>query len=138
MNLRILALAALAALGLGALAPTARAAPPATVLRVENELPPSYRPTHMILYVDGTVRYSGLPFRQTYLPPGDHVIELVASYRMHGTVLTYMNGYTIQIASSHVVRPPPNRSRVVDAFVVPNGGATTPLDRSAVIDWADR
>jgi len=114
---------------------SAAAAPPPTVLRVRNELPSSYRPARMTLLVDGAVRYDGPAFGATYLPRGRHVVELVATYRMHSGWLTYMNGYTVQVRSAHVVTGAP---RTLDAFVVRHGGATTPLDRSAAIDWAER
>ena len=134
MNLRTLA-ACVAAV---AVAPSlALADPPReTMLAFHNDLPSRYRLTHMRLFVDGHVRYDGPGFGAAYLPPGAHVVELVADYQMHGNVLTYMNHYNVEVRSAHVVRP--SRAARVDAYAVRHGGATTPLDRSAVIAWSER
>lgn len=137
MNLRIVAAcAALAALvPRPSLAEPTRPRPSETVLTFHNQLPKKFRLTHMRLVVDGTVRYDGPAFGTAYLAPGRHVVELVADYRMHNPVLTYLDGYRVQVRSAHVVEP--RRSGRVAAVALPNGGATTPLDRSAVIDWVD-
>ena len=138
MDLRILALGA----AMAVLAPSAALAQPpqerSTVLTFQNQLPKSYRLVHMTLLVDGTVRYDGPAFGTAYVPPGQHVVELVADYRMHSSVLTYMNGYAVQVRSAHILRPAPNRPMRLVAVAVHAGGATTPLEKSAVIDWYDR
>ena len=136
MNFRTLA-ACVAAV---ALAPSiALSDPPReTMLAFHNDLPSRYRLTHMRLFVDGHVRYDGPGFGAAYLPPGGHVVELVADYQMHGNVLSYMNHYNVEVRSAHVVRPRVAGAARVDAYALRHGGATTPLDRSAVIDWSDQ
>ena len=137
MNSRILAACA----ALFALAPSASLADSAaaprqeTVLAFHNELPSKYRLTRMCLVVDGTLRYDGPGFGLAYIPPGQHVVELVADYQMHGRVLTYLDGYHVEVRSAHMVRP---TRHVVDARAVRHGGVTTPLERSAAIAWVDR
>lgn len=133
-----------AAAALALLAPRASLADPPqarsgeTMLTFQNDLPKKYRLTHMRLVVDGTVRYDGPAFGTAFIPPGGHVVELVADYQMHSPVLTYMDGYAVQVRSAHVVRPGPRHPSRVAAVAVRNGGATTPLDKSAIIDWYER
>jgi hypothetical protein len=45
-----------------------------------------------------------------------------------------MNHMGIEVRSAHVVR---SANQHVDARAIRHGGATTPLQRSAVISWAD-
>ena len=108
---------------------------PSTVVTFTNELPSSYRLTRVRLVVDGAVRYDGPKLDSTSIPRGNHVVEVVADYRMHGNILTYMNHMGIEVRSAHVVRPTNQR---VGARAIRHGGATTPLERSAVINWVDR
>ncbi|HEY1960059.1 MAG TPA: hypothetical protein VGH28_30830 [Polyangiaceae bacterium] len=140
MNFRILAAcAALAALAPSAsLADPAPAPPAETVIAFHNDLPNKYRLTHMRLVVDGTLRYDGPGFGRAYLPPGKHLVELVADYQMHSVLLTYLDGYHVEVRSSHVVQSGPAQQRVVVARAIRHGGVTTPLSRSAAIAWVDR
>ena len=108
---------------------------PATVVSFTNELPSHYRLTRVRLVVDGAVRYDGPRFDAASIPRGNHVVEVVADYQMHGNVLTYMNHMGIQVRSAH--RTTPVNQQVV-ARAIRHGGATTPLERSAVISWVDR
>jgi hypothetical protein len=120
------------------LAPPARAqtreAPSSTVVNFTNELPNKYRLTRVRLVVDGAVRYDGPRFDTAYIAPGNHVVEVVADYRMHGAVLSYLDRMGIEVRSAHVVHSGNHR---VDARAVRHGGATTPLQRSAAIAWVD-
>jgi hypothetical protein len=122
-----------------AIAPVAHAqnteSPSSTVVTFTNELPKHYRLTRVRLVVDGAVRYDGPRFDTAYIAPGNHVVEVVANYRMHDGVLRYMDKMGIEVRSAHVVRPVNHR---VDARAVHHGGATTPLARSAAIAWVDR
>ncbi len=126
---------------LAVLAPTARAQTQApqpgrtTVVTFRNELPSSYRLQRVRLVVDGAVRYDGPNLDTAYLPPGGHVVEVDASYRLHNPVLSYVDRIGVEVRSAHVVRP---SSRRVEARAVRHGGATTPVERSAAIAWADR
>src|SRR5512143_1909357 len=140
--MRLAAIVTVAALA--AFAPAARAqntqpapAPSPSVVTFRNELPSSYRLTRVRLVVDGAVRYDGPRFDTALLPPGGHVVEVIADYRMHSSVLAYLDRYGIQVRSAHLVRPGPRPVRV-EARAIPHGGATTPIERSAVIAWADR
>lgn len=108
---------------------------PSTLVTFTNELPSHYRLTRVRLVVDGAVRYDGPRLDNTTIPRGNHVVEVVADYRMHGSVLSYMNHMGIQVRSAHVVRPV---NQHVNARAVRHGGATTPLEKSAVISWVDR
>ena len=126
--------AVLAALAPSARAQTTQAAPASTIVTFRNELPSSYRLTRVRLVVDGAIRYDGPRFDTAALPPGGHVVEVIADYRMHSSVLAYLDRYGIEVRSAHVVR----RATRLDARAVPHGGATTPIDRSAVIAWAER
>lgn len=116
-------------------AQTGETPPPSTLVTFTNDLPSRYRLTHVRVVVDGAVRYDGPQFDSTTIPRGNHVVEVVADYRMHGNVLTYMNHMGVQVRSAHIVRP---TNRHVDARAIRHGGATTPLERSAVISWVDR
>jgi hypothetical protein len=128
--------AALAVTSLGA--PLAHAqnteTTPSTLVTFTNDLPSQYRLTRVRLVVDGAVRYDGPRFDNAYIPRGNHVVEVVADYRMHGNVLTYMNHMGIEVRSAHVVH---SANQHIDARAIRHGGATTPLQRSAVISWAD-
>ncbi|HEX4513888.1 MAG TPA: hypothetical protein VGH87_01270 [Polyangiaceae bacterium] len=108
---------------------------PSTLVSFTNELPSQYRLTRVRLVVDGAVRYDGPRFDNATIPRGNHVVEVVADYRMHGNVLTYMNHMGIQVRSAHAVH---SVNQHVDARAVRHGGATTPLEKSAVISWVDR
>ena len=108
---------------------------PSTVVTFTNELPSHYRLTRVRLVVDGAVRYDGPRFDNAAIPRGNHVVEVVADYRMHGNVLTYMNHMGIQVRSAHRTTPV---NQHVSARAVRHGGATTPLEKSAVISWVDR
>ena len=129
--------AALAASSIGA--PLAHAqttdATPSTRVTFTNDLPSRYRLTRVRLVVDGAVRYDGPQLDSATIPRGNHVVEVVADYRMSGKVLSYMNHMGIEVRSAHVVRP---TNQHIDARAVRHGGATTPLERSAVISWVDR
>lgn len=107
---------------------------PSTLVTFTNDLPSRYRLTRVRLVVDGAVRYDGPRFDTAYIPRGNHVVEVVADYRMHGNVLTYMNHMGIEVRSAHRIH---SANQHVDARAVRHGGATTPLERSAVIAWAD-
>jgi hypothetical protein len=108
---------------------------PSTVVSFSNELPSHYRLTRVRLVVDGAVRYDGPRLDTATIPRGNHVVEVVADYRMHGNVLSYMNHMGIQVRSAHVVHP---TNQHVNARAIRHGGATTPLEKSAVISWVDR
>ena len=108
---------------------------PSTRVSFTNDLPSRYRLTRVRVVVDGAVRYDGASFDSATIPRGNHVVEVVADYRMHGNVLSYMNHMGIEVRSAHVVRP---GNLHVDARAVRHGGATTPLAKSAVINWVDR
>jgi hypothetical protein len=124
------------AIALGAL-PTARAEAPSDVVTFSNEMPAAYRLTRVRLVVDGAVRYDApAPFAAAELGPGGHVVEVIATYRLHDPVFTYLDRYAIDVRSAHVVRP--GSAHRVDAHVVRSGGATTPIDRRAAITWRDR
>jgi len=62
-----------------------------TVVTFTNELPKHYRLTRVRLVVDGAVRYDGANLDSAAIPPGNHVVEVVANYQMHNAVLSYMN-----------------------------------------------
>src|SRR5437764_14301033 len=96
-----------------AIAPVAHAqnteSPSPTVVTFTNELPKSYRLTHVRLVVDGAVRYDGPSFDTAYIPQGNHVVEVVADYRMHNSVLSYMDRMGVQVRSAHAVHPANHR-----------------------------
>lgn len=132
-------------LGLGALVATAPAAaqsrPISGMAEVTftNQLPAAYRLAHVKLMVDGVVRYDGaLPFRAP-LPPGQHAVEVIADYRFHDPVFTYVNEYAIELRAARVV-PPVSAGHVdeVTAAAVPIGDATTPVDKRAAIQWNEQ
>jgi hypothetical protein len=125
-----------------ALAPLARGQAPApapspTLVTFNNALPSTYRLTRVRLIVDGAVRFDGPRFESIVLTPGGHVVELIADYRLHSSIFTYLDRYGIEVRSAHLIRPGSPIKRV-DARVVRAGGATTPLERSATIAWVDR
>jgi hypothetical protein len=111
---------------------------PDTVLTFTNGLDRNYRLTRVRVVVDGETLYDAAnPNAVTRLPPGRHVVELIADYHMHSPVFTYLDHVGIEVRSAHIVRPTAVGRRV-DARVVRTGDATTPVDRRAAIAWMDR
>ncbi len=136
MRLAFVLAAALAVLAPSARAQTQAPAPArSTLVSFRNDLPSSYRLQRVRLVVDGAVRYDGPNLVDAYLPPGGHVVEVDASYRLHNPVLSYVDHIGIQVRSAHVVHASSHR---VEARAIHHGGATTPVERSAAIAWVDR
>jgi hypothetical protein len=107
--------------------------PATTTVAFRNDLPSSYRLERVRLFVDGRLRYdSPTPFNAA-LAPGDHVVSVVADYRMHDPVLTYYGGYRVQLHSAERVRSASPHALVARA--VERGGVTTPFERRAQIVW---
>ena len=113
----------------------ARPAPVARVAFV-NRLPSSYQLERVRVIVDGGVSYdSRLPPAGVEMPAGDHVVEVVADYRLNDPVFTYLRGYHIAVRSNEVL--PAARTPVTYvATARPKGGVTTPLDKAAGLDWS--
>lgn len=133
--MRLASIIATFALSIVAPSASAQTAPPPTVVTFRNELSSTYRLQRVRLFVDGAIKYDGPNLDTAYLPPGGHVVEVIASYRLHNPVFSYVDRIGVEVRSAHVVRPVDHR---VDVRAVRNGGATTPVERSAVIAWSIR
>jgi hypothetical protein len=111
--------------------PPSAAAP--TTISFRNDLPGTYELRRVRLWVDGELRYDGpRPFRLP-VAAGEHVVAVVADYRMNDPVFTYVRGYTIAVQSARRVDSTPPRAWVARAVEI--GGVTTPVERRAAILW---
>jgi hypothetical protein len=134
MNLRTALLSvALAGGAATTAAPVAAQLSSATTVSFRNDLPGTYQLEHVSLWVDGALRYDGARPFDTGLPPGDHVVSVVAQYRLEDPVFTYVRGYRVTLRAAQRVssdRPHPWVARAVQV-----GGVTTPVERRANIVW---
>jgi hypothetical protein len=130
---------------LGALACAALASAPAPAqapaleVAFESDLPSSYRVAHVRVVVDGAVRWDGpAPARPLWFGAGHHVVAVTADYRLHDAALPYVDKYALELQSTRVVDAPASSPLVLVAAAVPNGDATTPVEKSARIVWRTR
>ena len=111
----------------------APAAAPASVL-FDNRLPGDYRLERVRMSVDGVLSYDAPSVGAMRLPPGDHLIEVIADYRLHDPVFSYVDGYRVELRTTGVV-PASNSSSSFVAVAVPSGGVTTPVEKRATLAW---
>ena len=111
----------------------APAAAPASVL-FDNRLPGDYRLERVRMSVDGVLSYDAPSVGAMRLPPGDHLIEVIADYRLHDPVFSYVDGYRVELRTTGVV-PASNSSSSFVAVAVPSGGVTTPDEKRATLAW---
>lgn len=100
----------------------------------DSRLPKSYELERIRFLVDGRVAYDGKAGGSVGVPSGDHVVEVIADYRLHDPVFSYVDGYRVELKSTQVL--PASRTPV--AFVataVPAGGVTTPMNKRAALTW---
>jgi hypothetical protein len=134
MKLRTAMLSAAIAGCTFAAATTAIAQPrPATSVSFRNDLPGSYQLERVSLWVDGALRYDGARPFAAGLPPGEHVVSVVAQYRLSDPVFTYVNGYRVTLRAAERVNSAQPHAWVARAVEV--GGVTTPIERRAGIVW---
>jgi hypothetical protein len=106
---------------------------PATTVSFRNDLPGGYQLERVTLWVDGALRYDGARPFDAGMPPGEHVVSVVAEYRLRDPVFTYVNGYRVTLRSAERVSSDSPHAWVARAVEV--GGVTTPVERRAGIVW---
>ncbi len=114
-------------------APRAPAAASARVL-FDNRLPDVYRLERVRMSVDGVPSYDAPSVGAMRVPPGNHLIEVIADYRLHDPVFSYVDGYRMELGTTGVV-PASNASSSFVAVAVPSGGVTTPVEKRATLAW---
>ena len=114
-------------------APPPPAAATASVL-FDNRLPDEYQVERVRMSVDGVLSYDGPSVGAMRVPPGNHLIEVIADYRLHDPVFTYVDGYRMELRTTGTV-PASNSSSSFVAVAVPSGGATTPVEKRATLAW---
>jgi len=114
----------------------ALAAPAAAAASVlfDNRLPGGYRLERVRMSVDGVLSYDAPSVGAMRVPPGDHVIEVTADYRLHDPFFSYLDGYRVELRTTEAV-PASNSPSSFVAAAVPSGGVTTPLEKRATLAW---
>jgi hypothetical protein len=92
-----------------------------------------YQLERVTLFVDGALRYDGARPFDAGVPPGEHVVSVVAEYRLRDPVFTYMSGYRVTLRAAERVSS--DRPHAWVARAVEVGGVTTPIERRASIVW---
>jgi hypothetical protein len=106
---------------------------PATTVSFRNNLPGTYQLERVTLWVDGALRYDGARPFDRGLPPGEHVVSVVAQYRLQDPVFTYVSAYRVTLQAAERVSS--DRPHAWVARAVEVGGVTTPVERRAGIVW---
>jgi hypothetical protein len=114
-------------------APAAPVAATASVL-FDNRLPDNYRLERVRMSVDGVLSYDAPSVGAMRVPSGDHLIEVIADYRLHDPVFSYVDGYRVELRTTGVVAAS-NASSSFVAVAVPSGGVTTPVEKRATLAW---
>jgi hypothetical protein len=99
-----------------------------------SRLPDSFRLERVRMIVDGAVSYDAKTAGKVQIPPGEHVVEVIADYRLSDPLFTYLSDYRVEIRSTEVIPP----SYVPTEFVasaLPRGSATTPMSKRAGLSW---
>ncbi len=107
--------------------------PNAVVFR--NTLPGTYRLVKVRLLVDGIVKLDQAIAFDYRLPPGDHSVDVEATFRLNDPLFTYMRDYAVELRSMNIVVRKQSRPVTVVATARERGNATTPLTKRAVIHW---
>jgi hypothetical protein len=110
------------------------AAPAPARVAFENRLPATYELVRVRMLVDRILSYDGLTAGALQVPSGDHAVQVIADYRLHDPVFSYVDGYRVQLETTGLVP----ESAVPETFVVtavPRGGVTTPMGRRATLLW---
>ncbi len=136
MRKSTLAAGLVVALACGASAADVEAQPPVTTLEFRNELPAAYQLDRVQAWIDGVQVYDGPRPFDVPVPPGQHLVTIVADYRLRDPVFTYMQAYRIELTSRQLVRAATHdHPDVARALAVESGGPTTPIQRRAEIVW---
>jgi hypothetical protein len=114
-------------------APPAPTAATASVL-FDNRLPDGYRLERVRMSVDGVLSYDAPSVGAMRVPPGDHLIEVIADYRLHDPIFSYVDGYRVELRTTGVVAAS-NASSSFVAVAVPSGSVTTPIEKRATLAW---
>jgi hypothetical protein len=100
----------------------------------ESHLSGDYKLERLRMLVDGVTAYDARAPGDVELAPGDHVVEVIADYRLNDPLFTYVDDYRVELRSTEVVPA----SRAASAFVAtarPTGGVTTPMNKRAALAW---
>jgi hypothetical protein len=104
-----------------------------TTVSFRNDLPGTYQLERVTLWVDGALRYDGARPFDAGVPLGEHVVSVVAEYRLRDPVFTYVDGYRVTLRAAERVSS--DRPHAWVARAVEVGGVTTPVERRAGIVW---
>lgn len=107
--------------------------PNAVVFR--NTLPGTYRLVRVRLLVDGIAKVDQATPFDYRLPPGDHAVDVEATFRLDDPLFTYMRDYVVELRSMNIVVRKQSRPVTVVAIARERGNATTPLSKRAIIHW---
>jgi hypothetical protein len=100
----------------------------------ENRLPATYQLERVRMLVDGAMFLDRRTPGGAEVGPGEHVVEVVADYRLNDPVFTYMRDYRVELRSTQIVPASPAPTAFV-ATARPAGGVTTPMARRAALAW---
>jgi hypothetical protein len=100
----------------------------------DNRLPGDYRLQRFQLLVDGRIAYDGRSAGSVRLEPGDHVVEVIADYRVNDSIFASAGDHGIQLRSTEVIATSP-APVVFVATATPKGGVTTSIDQRASLSW---
>ena len=119
-----------------ALTSAAAAGPALAPARVvfENRLPSSYALERVRVAVDGATAYDARTPGSVWIPPGPHVVQVIASFRLNDPVLTYVRDYRTEIQSTERV-PASATPLAVVATAQPKGGVTAPMNERTGVAW---
>jgi hypothetical protein len=115
-----------------------RALPPPVFAPVHvafaSRLPDNFRLERVRMLVDGAVSYDAKTAGQVQIPPGEHVVEVIADYRLHDPLFTYVSDYRLEIRSTEIIPASLVPTQFV-ASALPRGNATTPMSKRASLSW---
>jgi hypothetical protein len=100
----------------------------------DSRLPVGYRLERVRMLVDGVGTYDAGSAGSVRVPPGGHLVEVIADYRLSDSIFTYMRDYRVELRSSEAI-PASSTPVVFVATATRKGGATTPIDKQAALEW---
>jgi hypothetical protein len=111
--------------------PTARAS---ARVAYDSHLSGAYRLQRLRMLIDGVVAYDAPAAGSVQTTPGDHVVEVIANYRINDPIFTYVGDYGVELRSTQIIAPTATPVVFV-ATATPKGNATTPIGQRAGLAW---
>jgi hypothetical protein len=116
-----------------------------TTVSVKNEMGPAFRLVRVRVFVDGDpelvrddkalAALETLPAFAGTLPQGEHVVKIELRYKGNGAILPYLEAFTYDVTSAHVVTAAGTRPLAVTLSAFEQGDVTTPLDLRPATEW---